>query len=79
MSRKLNFIVALLILSSLCLGALNALPLHPAPAVSYERGVLAAVMDWVASMFSLDRSQAKAPKPPRPTKYANQMDPNGNH
>jgi len=79
MSRKLNFIAALLILSSLCLGTLNALPLHPAQATAQEGGVLAAVVDWVASLFSLDRSQAKAPKPPRPTKYANQMDPNGNH
>jgi hypothetical protein len=79
MSRKLNFIVALLILSSLCLGTLNALPLQPAPASVHEGGVLVAVMDWVASLFSLDRSQVKAPKPPRPTKYASQMDPNGNH
>jgi len=79
MSRKLNFIAALLILSSLCLGTLNALPLHPAPASVQEGGVLVAVMDWVASLFSLDRSQAKAPKPPRPTKYASQLDPNGGH
>ena len=82
MSRKLQFVVALLILSSLSLGTLNALPLHPAPASVHEGGVLVAMIDWVASLFSLDRSQAKAPKPPRPTrptKYANQMDPNGNH
>jgi hypothetical protein len=79
MSRKLTFIAALLILSSLCLGTLNALPLYPAQATAHEGGVLAAVEGWIASLFSLDRSQAKAPKPPRSTKYANQMDPNGNH
>jgi len=79
MSRKLHFVAALLILSSLSLGTLHAWPLHPVPAVSHERGVLAAVMDWAASLFSLDRSQAKAPKPPQSTKYASQMDPNGGH
>src|SRR3954452_17508715 len=52
MSRKLNFIAALLILSSLCLGGLNALPLHPAPASVHEGGMLAAVEDWMASLFS---------------------------
>jgi hypothetical protein len=79
MSRKLQFVAALLILSSLSLGTLNALPLQPAPASVHEGGVLVAVMDWIASLFSLDRSQARAPKPPLPTKYANQMDPNGGH
>jgi hypothetical protein len=79
MSRKLNFIVALLILSSLCLGALNALPLHPTQAASHEGGALVAVVDWIASMFSWSKLHGKAPKPPLPTKYANQMDPNGGH
>jgi hypothetical protein len=79
MSRKLNFIAALLILSSLCLGALNALPLHPASASVHEEGVLVAVTDWLASLFSWGRPQGKDPKPPRPTKYANQLDPNGGH
>jgi hypothetical protein len=79
MSRKLNFIAALLILSSLCLGALNALPLHPAQAVSHEGGALVALVDWVASLFSWGNPHDKAPKPPRTTKYANQMDPNGGH
>lgn len=79
MSRKLNVIVALLILSSLCLGTLNALPLHPAQAVSHEGGALVAVVDWIASLFSWGKPHGKAPKSPLPTKYANQMDPNGGH
>lgn len=79
MSRKLNFIVALLILSSLCLGTLNALPLHSAPASVHEEGALVAMMDWIASLFSWGNPHGKAPKPPRFTKYANQLDPNGGH
>jgi hypothetical protein len=78
MSRKLNFIAALLILSSLSLGTLNALPLHPAPASVHEGGVLVAVVDWIASLFSLDRSHAKAPRHPR-AKVAAQLDPDGSH
>jgi hypothetical protein len=77
MSRKLNFIAALLILSSLCLGTLNALPLHPAPASFHEGGALVAVEDWIASLFSWGEPHGKAPKPPRPTKAANQLDPSG--
>src|SRR5436853_4989008 len=76
MSRKLNFIAALLILSSLCLGTLNALPLHPAPASVHEGGMLAAVEDWIASLFSWERSHAKAPQHSR-SKIAAQLDPNG--
>jgi hypothetical protein len=78
MSRKLQFVAALLILSSLSLGTLNALPLPPAHAVSHEGGVLVAVVDWVTSLFSWDRSQAKAPRPPR-SKIAVQVDPDGSH
>ena len=78
MSRKLHFVAALLILSSLSLGTLNALPLHPAQATVHEGGVLVAVMDWVASLFSLDRSHAKAPRHLR-SKYASQLDPDGHH
>lgn len=78
MSRKLNFIAALLILSSLCLGTLNALPLHPAPASVHEGGMLAAVEDWIASLFSWGEPHGNAPKHPR-LKYASQLDPNGNH
>jgi hypothetical protein len=78
MSRKLNFIAALLIFSSLCLGTLNALPLHPAPTPAHEGGVLAAVEDWIASLFSPDRSHAKAPRHSR-SKVAAQLDPDGWH
>lgn len=76
MSRKLKFIVALLILSSLSLGTLNALPLYPAPASVHEGGVLVAVMDWVSSLFSLDRSHGKSPRHPR-AKVSVQVDPDG--
>lgn len=78
MSRKVNFIAALLILSSLSLGTLNALPLHPAQAVGHEGGVLVAVMDWMASLFSWGKPHGNVPTHVRP-KYANQMDPNGQH
>jgi hypothetical protein len=78
MSRKLNFIAALLIFSSLCLGTLNALPLHPAPTPAHEGGVLAAVEDWIASLFSWGEPHGNVPKHPRP-KYASQLDPDGHH
>jgi hypothetical protein len=78
MSRKLNFIVALLILSSLCLGTLNALPLHPAPASVHEGGVLVTVVDWITSLFSWGKPHGNVPKHPQ-SKYASQLDPNGNH
>ena len=78
MSRKLQFVAALLILSSLSLGTLNALPLNPAPATVHAGGVLVAVMDWAASLFSLDRSHAKAPRHPQ-SKIAAQLDPDGHH
>ena len=78
MSRKLQFIAALLILSSLSLGSLSALPLSPVHAVGHEGGVLVAVMDWVASLFFWERSHAKAPRPSR-SKIAAQLDPDGCH
>jgi hypothetical protein len=78
MSRKIRFAVALLILSSLSLGSLSALPLNPAQAIGQEGGVLVAVVDWVASVFSLDRSHAKAPRHSR-SKIAAQLDPDGQH
>lgn len=78
MSRKLQFVAVLLILSSLSLGTLNAMPLHPAPASLHEGGALVAVMDWIASLFSWGESHGNIPKHPQ-SKYASQLDPNGNH
>jgi hypothetical protein len=76
MSRKLQFVAALLIFSSLSLEKLSALPLNPAPASVHEGGVLVAVVDWIASLFSLDRSHAKALRHSR-SKVAAQLDPDG--
>jgi hypothetical protein len=78
MSRKLQFVAALLILSSLSLGTLNALPLNPAPATVHTGGVLVAVMDWAASLFSWGKPHGSVPKHPR-SKIANQLDPDGHH
>ncbi len=78
MSHKIRFAAALLILSSLSLGSLNALPLHPAQAVGHEGDVLVAVMDWMASLFSWGKPHGNVPKHPR-LKYASQLDPNGQH
>ncbi|MFL6264188.1 MAG: hypothetical protein ACJ76Y_31265 [Thermoanaerobaculia bacterium] len=78
MSRKLQFVTAVLILSSLSLGTLNALPLHPAQAFGHEECMLVAMVDWVAALFSLDRSHAKAPRHSR-SKVAAQLDPDGSH
>jgi hypothetical protein len=79
MSRKLQFVAALLILSSLSLGTLNALPLHPAPAPTHEGGALMAIVDWMISLFSWEGPHGdKAPKHPQ-TKYASQLDPDGHH
>jgi len=78
MSRKLRFVAVPLILSSLSLGTLNALPLHPGHAASHEGGVLVAVVDWIASLFSWDRSHSKSPRHPQ-SKVAAQLDPDGSH
>jgi hypothetical protein len=76
MSRKLQFVAALLILSSLSLGTLNALPLYPAPASVHEGGMLVAAVDWIASLFAWDRSHGKVPRHPR-AKVSVQVDPDG--
>ena len=78
MSRKHQFVAALLILSSLSLGTLNALPLNPAPATVHEGGALVAVMEWVTSLLSWGKPHGNTPKHPR-SKIANQLDPDGNH
>ena len=78
MSRKLQFIAALLILSSLSLGTLNALPLHRPRAVPQEEGKLTAVVDWVASHLPWGMPQGKAPGHSH-SKIALQIDPSGGH
>lgn len=76
MSRKLQFVAALLILSSLSLGTLNALPLQHPRAVSQEEGMLMAVVDWITSLFSWDNLHGKPSKHPR-AKVSVQVDPDG--
>jgi hypothetical protein len=76
MSRKLQFVAALLILSSVSLGTLNALPLpHPRVAL-HQEGTLLAVVDCLASLFPASKPRGKAPNHSRPkSSYA--VDPNG--
>jgi hypothetical protein len=76
MSRKIRFAAVLLILSSLSLGTLNALPLQYPRAVPHEGSTLTAVVDWMASLFYWDKPHGKGPKHPR-LKVAVQVDPDG--
>ncbi|HEY3571664.1 MAG TPA: hypothetical protein VGP73_27300 [Thermoanaerobaculia bacterium] len=76
MSRKLQFVVALLILSSFSLGTLNAMPSQHPRAASHEEGMLMAVVDWITSLFSWDNLHGKPSKHPR-TKVSVQVDPDG--
>jgi hypothetical protein len=78
MSRKLQFVTALLILSSLSLGTLNALPLRHPRAVPHEEGKLTAVVDGVASHHPWAKTQGKAPGHSH-SKIALQIDPSGGH
>lgn len=78
MSHKIRFAAALLILSSLSLGSLNALPLQHPRVAPHEESTLMAAVDWLASLFSWGKPHGNVSKQPRP-KYANQMDPNGQH
>jgi hypothetical protein len=75
MSRKLRFVVALLILFSLSLGTLNASPLRHAQGLAEEGSTLSAVVSWVASLFSWSRPASHHPRP----KLTLQIDPNGGH
>jgi hypothetical protein len=77
MSRKLQFVVALLILSWLSLGSLHALPLHPR-AASHEGGTLMAVVDWLTSFLPGPKPHGKAPNHAR-SKSSYAVDPNGGH
>lgn len=79
MSRKIRFAAALLILASLTCGNLSAFPLeHPIGLGHEGTGTLTVLVAWVASLFSWERAQGKAPKHPRP-KMATQLDPDGQH
>jgi hypothetical protein len=78
MSRKIRFAIASLIISSLTAGSLSAFPLgYPTMPADREAGALTLFVDWVASLFSWSPPQAA--KPPRSpySKYASQLDPNG--
>jgi hypothetical protein len=76
MSRKLQFVAVLLILSSLSLGTLNALPLPQPRVAPQEEGRLLAVVDWLASFLPASKPHGKVPNHSRPkSSYA--VDPNG--
>ena len=78
MSRKIRFAIASLIIYSLTAGSLSAFPLGP-PAVPADRegGALTLFVGWVSSLFSWSLPHtAKPPRSPH-SKYASQMDPNG--
>lgn len=78
MSRTSRLIIASLVISLLTAGSLSAFPLgHPAMSADREAGALTLFVDWVASIFSWSPPQAA--KPPRSpySKYASQLDPNG--
>jgi hypothetical protein len=78
MSRKIRFFAALLILSSLSLGSLSALPLQHPSTASHEEGMLTTVVDWFASFFPWFSPHGKAPEHLR-TKSSYAVDPNGGH
>jgi len=75
MSRTIRLVAALLILSLLSLGSLNALPLHRSRVATDEGSTFRAVVSWVVSLFS---GEGLAPHHPR-FKLTLQIDPNGNH
>ena len=78
MSRKLQFVIALLIISSLTARTLNATPVgHPARPADREAGALTLFVDWVASLFSSNPPSAERPPQSPYSKYASQLDPNG--
>jgi hypothetical protein len=79
MSRKIRLVAALLILSLLALGSLNALPLnHASVPASEGAGTLMAVVDWIASLFTWGGPHGKV-RPHRLSKVAVQVDPDGHH
>lgn len=81
MSRKIRLAAALLILSSLSFGSLNALPLYPRRVAPHEEGTLTAIVDWLAAFFPGIKPQQQGQKAPnrfRP-KVTYSVDPNGLH
>jgi len=77
MSRKLQFVAAaLLILSSLNLGTLNALSLPHPRVAPQEGGTLLAVVDWLTFFLPGSKPHGKAPHHSR-TKSSYAVDPNG--
>jgi hypothetical protein len=79
MSPKVRFAAALVILTSLFCGGLNALPLGPRATPAEESaGVLTELVQWIVSFFSESRPDGKAPEYPQ-TRIGSQLDPDGNH
>ena len=75
MSRKIRFVMASLIISSLTAGSLSAFPLgHPTMPTDREAGAFTLMVDWVASLFSWSLPDAE--RPPQ-SKAASQLDPDG--
>jgi hypothetical protein len=79
MSRKIRLAAALLMVSSLTSGSLNAFPLAHSP-VFADRGTgsLTTLVNWIGSFSSGAKPHGKVPKPVR-SKIASQLDPDGNH
>jgi hypothetical protein len=78
MTGKTRFGAALLIVSTMTCGSLGASPLsHRAMLGDDGTPTLTALVDWVSSLF-WGGLHGKTPKPPR-SKYASQVDPDGNH
>jgi hypothetical protein len=76
MSRKIRFVIASLIISSLTAGTLSAVPLgHPTMPMDSEAGAITLFVGWVASLFSWNPPDAGPPQ----SKVASQLDPNGDH
>lgn len=77
MCRKIRFAIASLIISSLTAGSLSAFPLgQPTMPTGRGAGALTLFVDWVASLFWSPPQAAKPPRSPY-SKYASQLDPNG--
>lgn len=78
MSPKIRLASAVLVSAALACGSLGALPLGPrlAPPESGGGGILMAVVEWFASLFSPD-PHSHEPRKPVQTKSGATADPNG--
>ncbi len=77
MSRKIRFVMASLIISSLTAGSLSAFPLgHRTMPTDREGGALTLFVGWVASFFSWSPPHPEKPSPSKKD-VASQLDPNG--